>query len=146
MWEYVNGRWSGAEAARMYAALRRALVRAFPGHLGAFTVIEDNDPTGYKSRAGIGAKAAARIVADSLPKRSPDLNVLDYSLWHAINVRMREQERAFPARYVESAADFKRRLRRVAMRLPRALVERAVGSMTRRCNAIVAARGGLIVE
>ena len=107
---------------------------------------KDNDPTGYKSRAGTGAKTLARIVADSLPKRSPDLNVLDDSLWHAINVRMREQERAFPKRYVETVADFKRRLRGVAMRLPRALVERAVGSMTRRCRAIAAAKGGLIVE
>ena len=35
-------------------------------------------------------------MVDSLLKRSPDLNVLDYCLWNAINRRMRTQEKGFP--------------------------------------------------
>ena len=46
---------------------------------------------------GIAAKAEARLRSEGLPRRSPDLNVLGYSLWHAINERMREEEKQFPA-------------------------------------------------
>ena len=34
------------------------------------------------------------MCSEDSPRRSPDLNVLDYSLWHAINERMREEEKA----------------------------------------------------
>ena len=97
MWHYTEGRWAGAAAARMYSrSLLSALKRAYPGHKGKFTVIEDNDLTGYKSGAAIQAKKAAGIKTDSLPKRSPDLNVLDYLLRKAVNAKMREAERKFP--------------------------------------------------
>ena len=93
VWNYVEGKWTGAEAAHMYTnVLAKALKRAFPNQRAPFSVIEDNDPTGYKSRAGVDAKRKAGIVADSLPKRRPDLNVLDYALWNAINRRMCAQE------------------------------------------------------
>ena len=46
---------------------------------------------------GIAAKAEARMRSEDLPRRSPDLNVIDYLLWHAINERMREQGKQFPA-------------------------------------------------
>ena len=46
---------------------------------------------------GIAAKAEARMRSEDSPRGSPDLNVLDYSLWHAINERMREEEKQFPA-------------------------------------------------
>ena len=96
MWSYVDGKWSAQAAAHMYKnVLTKALKRAFPLQRRPFTIIEDNDPTGYKSRAGNRSKADNNLVADSLPKRSPDLNVLDYSLWSEINRRMRAQERTF---------------------------------------------------
>ena len=46
---------------------------------------------------GIAAKAEALMRSEDLPRRSPDLNVLGYSLWHAINERMREEEKQLPA-------------------------------------------------
>ena len=58
-----------------------------------FQVLEDNDPTGFKARAGVQAKAAVGIKALEIPKRSPDLNVCDYALWVAVNRKMRRQER-----------------------------------------------------
>ena len=74
-----------------------------------FTIIEDNDPTGYKSRAGKQAKMKANIVVDSSPKRSPDLNVLDYSLWSEINRHVRAQERSYCKSKKETKEEFKKR-------------------------------------
>ena len=76
-WHYVEGRWNALQAALMYQKLRKALTKAFPSHKGPFTIIEDNDPTGYKSRRGMEAKKKLKIQTDDLPPRSPDLNVLD---------------------------------------------------------------------
>lgn len=115
-------------------------------HKGPFTVIEDNDPTGYKSRRGIEAKRKLRIQTENLPPRSPDLNVLDYSLWHKINVEMRAQEKSFRKSKRETTEEFKTRLRRVALSLPEAEVKKAVGSMVRRCATISAAAGELFTE
>ena len=64
-----------------------------------------------------------------LPPRSPDLNVLDYSLWHEIYKRLRRQEARFPKNKTESKAEFLKRLRRVAFSLPPRLVCRVVQSM-----------------
>ena len=71
------------------AALARAYLEHAAKSRAKWIVLEDNDPAGYKSERALAAKEAAGIVIDDLPKRSPDLNVLDYSLWHSINVRMR---------------------------------------------------------
>ena len=146
MWHYTKGSWNGNAAAAMYSGpLARAMKRAYPG-VSKFQVCEDNDPSGYKARKGIEAKAASKISTLGLPRRSPDLNVLDYSLWHAINVRMRKQEAAFPAGTRESEEEFKTRLRKVALSMPTSVVTRAVKDMTRRVRALRAAKGRLISE
>ena len=147
MWHYTEGRWTGAAAAHMYSGpLLSALKRAYPGHKGKFTVIEDNDPTGYKSGKAIKAKQSAGIVTDDLPKRSPDLNVLDYSLWKAVNMKMRETEKAFPHNKKESVQAFKGRLKRTATSLSQPQVERAVMDMHKRVRLLVDANGGLFKE
>ena len=79
-------------------------------------------------------------------KRSPDLNVLDYCLWNAINRRMRTQERAFPKKFRETKHQFLQRLKRTALNLPTSLVKAAVGSMRRRCRAISELDGDLFTE
>ena len=147
VWRYVDGKWNATAAAEMYEhALAPALKKAYPKHNGPFMIIEDNDPTGYKSKLGMAAKKEARIVVDCLPKRSPDLNVLDYSLWHSINVRLREQERSFPKTKRETTDEYKERLRKTAMGLPTSVVKAAVGSMKRRCDAIAHMNGDLFIE
>ena len=120
--------------------------KAYPDHKGKWTIIEDNDPSGYKCAKGCAAKKEANIVTDDLPKRSPDLNVLDYSLWNEVNKRMRLQERAFRKTKKETTAEFKARLRKTALGVPTAVVEKAVGSMARRCKAIFDAKGDLFNE
>ena len=103
-------------------------------------------PSGYKSSKGSVAKLEAPIRADSLPRRSPDLNVLDYSLWHTINLRMRRQEKSFTANFTESEDEFKARLKRTAMRLPAAIVSKAIGDMHRRVRMVLKEKGGLFNE
>ena len=109
-------------------------------------VLEDNDPSGYKSGAGKDAKAKARIITNDLPKRGPDLNVLDYSLWAYINTKMREQEKAFPANKKESVKQFKDRLRRTALIIPARVVRKAVNDMHARVRKVFDADGGHITE
>ena len=43
-------------------------------------VLEDNDPTGYKSQKGKDAKPAAGISILEFPMRSPDLSVCDHAI------------------------------------------------------------------
>ena len=72
-------------------------------------------------------------MTDDLPPRSPDSNVLDYSLWALINTAMKQQERKFPANKKETENEFKARLRKTALGLPIDLVSKCVGDMHRHC-------------
>ena len=151
VFDFVKGNWGAAKAAQMYkGVLLRALRRSFPEHAARrnakWCVLEDNDPAGYKSAGGKAAKKEANIVSMDLPPRSPDMNVLDYSLWSAINSAMRLQERSFRKNKKESKEQYMARLKKTALGLPRAQVEKAVMDMRRRVRAIYDADGGLIIE
>ena len=147
MFHYIDGRWTAKTATHMYEHhLLPALRKAYPRHKGKWTIIEDNDPTGYKCKAAVAVKKRLGIVTDSLPKRSPDLNVLDYSLWSEINKRCRKQESAFRKTKKESKQAFKERLKKTARSLPEELVKSAVGSMRRRCSKIVELKGEFFNE
>ena len=83
-------------AARMYASsVLRILKRAYPERT-RFTILENNGPTGFKSKAGIAAKRESKISVFPIPPRSPDLNPCDFSLWQEVNKRMRATEKARP--------------------------------------------------
>jgi hypothetical protein len=122
-------KWCAQVAADMYKGpMKKALEREFPGRM-SWTVLEDNDPSGFRSRAGLAAKKASKIVSFEIPKRSPDLNVCDYSLWAEVNRRMRLQEKRMKPNKRETRADFKARLRRTALRLPKTFVDSAMRQM-----------------
>ena len=153
MWEYIRGPWNGDAAVAMYKGpLVKAMRKAFPAHAkkarAKWLVLEDNDPTGYKCSKAKRAKSDAGIITDDLPRRSPDFNVLDYSLWHAINLTMREQECSWPEGRTETKAEYMTRLRKTAMALPTALVKKCVGDMHKRCRQCLSAKppGGLFNE
>ena len=74
------------------------------------------------------------------PRYSPDLNPLDYSIWHDVNARI---AKSAPAR-LESVKAYKARLRRTAMRLPEAFVRKTVLSLPKRIRQAIAAEGGNI--
>ena len=147
LWEYLDGKqWNAKTAAELYTgAIAKKLKAAFPGRT-KFSVLEDNDPSGFKSKRGLEAKAEAGISTFHIPKRSPCLNVCDYFLWSDVNRRMREQERSWPASKKETREDFLKRLRRTALATPSATVTAAVGDMQRRCKRLYEAKGGNIEE
>ena len=146
MWHEVKGAWNGDAAAAMYAGpLSTSLKKSAP-RKRAWDVMEDNDPSGYKSRKAVAAKETARIRTISLPPRSPDLNPLDYSIWAEINKRMRLQEQRWPAAKTESRQAFLGRLRRTAKSLPPSYIDKTVGSMAKRCEQVLKARGGHFPE
>ena len=140
VWHEMDS-WGGAVAAAAYKGpLKKALSKAYPRqrkHL----ILEDNDPSGYKSGAGVVAKKQAGITTLNLPKRSPDLNVLDYSLWAQITTHMRKAEKQLPKGFKESREEYKARLRRTALALPRSVVGKAVGDMERRVRELQKATG-----
>ena len=71
---------------------------------------------------------------------------MDYSLWHAINLRMRKQEASWPSDKRESADEYKQRLRKTALGLPQAQVTKCVGDMVRRCDQLFKRKGQLFRE
>ena len=77
-----------------------------------------------------------------LPKRSPDLNPLDYCIWDEITRRLHAQERAFEAGKRETLAEFSARLRGVAFSLEPAFINKALQGMRRRCTLLHEKKGG----
>lgn len=146
VWETVIGRWSGDQAAAKYTdVVLPALKKQYPSR-SSFTILEDNDPTGNMSKKGIAAKAACKMRVLSIPKRSPDLNVLDYSIWSAVERRLRAQERKMPSSKAETRAQFETRLNRTARALPKDFIERSIMNLKERAQRLYKAKGGLFDE
>ena len=81
-----------------------------------------------------------------IPKRSPDLNVMDYFIWAEIEKRMRAQERMMKSGKCETRAEFEKRFDATAKGLPAALINKAIGNMHIRCQRLYEAEGGLFEE
>ena len=143
---FVKGCWGGKAAEEMYVrSLGPAIRRAYPKQR-RFLVLEDNDPTGYKAHRAVAAKEAEKIDVLELPKRSPDLNPLDYSFWHHVNEKLRAQEAKFDEDYRETRQDFEKRLKRTIMRVPASVLTPMVRNMKHRCGAVMKAKGGNFEE
>ena len=140
MWEYIQKRWSGEVAAAMYRGPIAKALRKHVGDKDTYSLLEDNDPKGYKSSKGKAAKKELGIKPLPFPRYSPDLMPLDYSIWEAIRTRMDKKKIVGK----ESADAFKKRLRMTALRLPKAVVRQALLNMKTRIKAIYAAEGGRI--
>ena len=146
LWHVVGRKWNGKAAVTMYrGALKQACERGWP-RKRCHTILEDNDPTGFKSRAGIAAKKDAKLRVFALPPRSPDLNVCDYALWAKIGRNMRRQEACFPGSRRETRAEYLERLRKTAKRLPTSFIDKAIANMKVRCQRLFEARGGHFEE
>ena len=85
-------------------------------------------------------QAKDKVNCIPLPKRSPDLNPLDYGFWPMTNKRLRSQEAKLPPSKRESRAVFIKRLKRTIMRVPATTLEPLVKSVKRRCNALLAVK------
>ncbi|CAJ1422967.1 unnamed protein product [Effrenium voratum] len=147
MWHVTKGKWNGEAAEHMYSEpLRKALEKEYPHVCGSWRVMEDNDPSGYKCGRAMAAKSAAGIVTLDLPKRSPDLNPLDFSLWAAVNKKMREKESKWPTSKRETRAAYLARLRRTALGLSNDYINSIVGAMAGRVQQVLAAGGSHFPE
>ena len=140
LWEYLSRSWSGQAAADLYAGPILKTLKKHRGDKRKYLLVEDNDRTGYKSKKAMAAKAAAKIEAIEWPKYSPDLNPLDYAIWDAIEARMKDGN---PSEN-ETVQAYRQRLRRTALRLPEAVVRKAVAGIPARMKAVVEAKGGNI--
>ena len=144
LWEYIEGRWNSAEAVRLYKGpMRKVLQETYP-HCRRYNVLEDNDPAGFRSKAGLQAKVDAKIDTFRIPKHSPQLNLCDYWLWKAVNTKMRATEKPWADGKKETRDAYLRRLKRSAQSLTKEEINHAAGSMKRRCLDLVAAKGGQI--
>jgi hypothetical protein len=146
VWQTIEGAWSGQQAADFYSnVVAPALKKQHPGKKN-FCILEDNDPTGNTSKKGKEAKQQAKLSVLHLPKRSPDLNVLDFAVWAEVERRMRLQERSWPTTKRETKTQFGARLNRVAKNLPEAFINKAIADLKNRCRRLYQAKGGLIEE
>ena len=146
VWHTIQGHWGGNAAAEFYQdVVRPSLEKRYPGRK-AFCILEDNDPTGNLSKKGVEAKVAAKLFVLKIPKRSPDLNVLDYAIWSEVERRMRLQERAWPVSKRETREEFGKRLDRTARNLPKDYIDKSVANLQERCRRLYEAKGGLFEE
>ncbi|CAE7231400.1 F52C9.6 [Symbiodinium sp. CCMP2592] len=144
----VAGRWNGNSASVFYKTLAKDLAKAWPGKR-KYTVLEDNDPTGYKSSKGLAAKHEAQIGVLEIPKRSPDLSVLDYAIWKEVNKRLRKQEKTWSGAKRETRPQYLKRLKRTIRNLPKAFLEDSIGDAASGCmspRATFSKRAALATE
>ena len=132
LWHFLpKGKWNGSVAAETYRGPVHRALKTYRGQKRKYVVLEDNDPTGYKSRAAEEAKAELGICAMEYPKYSPDLNPMDYFLWSEVQRRMDKQ--SAPANKSQKA--YKVRMRRTAFAIPRSVIQRAVAGIKARAQA-----------
>ena len=136
IWHLPNT-WNGTVAEACYRGpIIQCLRRCFPGRK-SFQILEDNDPTGYKSNQAISAKQDLKINPIEFPKYSPDLNPCDYFLWDEVARRMENNK----PKGKESMDAFKARLRRTALGIPQRVILKGVASMKKRAKQIYDAGG-----
>lgn len=104
LWKYLTGRWNGEAAANIFAVdIKKVFKRNCPDKARP-TILEDNDPTGYKSGVAVATKRRLKYNVLSLPRYSPDLNPLDYCIWTDIE---RRAMKGGPKNGKESVEDYK---------------------------------------
>ena len=98
----------------------------------SFKTLGDNDPVGNRSRAGLEAKRQCQFSTLDIPKRSPELNVMDYFVWAEVEKRLRRQERSWADGRKENRTQFIRRLKQTVARTPAHVVQDAIGNLADR--------------
>jgi hypothetical protein len=143
VWHYLDkGRWNGEVAANVYAdPIIKCLRRNFPDK-ETYKILEDNDPSGYKSNKALDQKKELKIQTVDLPKYSPDLNPCDYFLWDEIERRMAKNV----PKGRESVTAYKARLRSTAMAIPESVIRKGVQDMKKRTQAVWEAEGNDIAK
>ena len=115
--------WGSSAASNMYAALRRAV-----GGTRKLTILEDNDPV-WKERGSAEQREAHgfRLLPGGFPRRSPDLNPLDFGINAELDKRVMRLYARNPRQRV-SRADFVKSVEKVAK-------SKSMTQFTRKCIA-----------
>ena len=145
MFHVVDKQWCGREAVAMYSTLSAALKKQYPTKR-FFRVLEDNDPSGNQTKVGKRAKIAKQMETFEIPKRSPDLNVMDFFFWNEVERRLRQEDRSWPTSRKETRGQFIHRLRRTARAIPSSDINKAIADLARRSKLLYKAKGGLFDE
>ena len=136
MWHVTKGQWNGASAACTVGRCT-ALARECPDVRASWRVLEDNDPSGYKSSKGLAAKAYAGI-----PWTCPS----DRHLWAEVNHKMRRMESKLPNNKRETRQAYLARLRRTACSLSTDYVSSIVGDLAGRVQQVIPSQGSFFPE
>ena len=96
--------------------------------------------------AGLAAKVQGKMDVLEIPKRSPDLSLLDFAVWKEVNRRLRKQEKSWPKSKHETRPNYVRRLKRTIRNLPKEFLENSIGDMVRRCQRLQEAKGNFFEE
>ena len=139
IWHYLEGTWNKDVAEKLYREAIAPALRKYCGRKRAYTILEDNDPTGYKSKSAISAKAELGIKPIQFPTYSPDLNPCDFALWSEVEGRMAKMKPK-----AETLDEWKARLRRTAMAIPEPTIRKMLGSIKKRAESIYQSNGGHI--
>ena len=142
LWHYLPKIWNGKVAADLYSGPILDTLKKKRGVKRKYLVLEDNDPTGYKSGKAKVSKKASKIEAIVFPRYSPDLNPLDFSLWDEIEFRVLQNTPSGG----ETVVAYKKRLRLTALRLPEAIVRKALYDIPTRIKQCVESKGGNIAK
>ena len=132
-------KWNSQAASRMYRKLS-----AFAGkNRIPLNIIEDNDPSGYESGLVRRTKRELNYTVLKLPKRTPELMPLDYSIWSHIDRKMAESNERMLLRGAESETKFGylMRLRRCCQRIPARVIANTIDSMKKRVEKLHSVRG-----
>jgi hypothetical protein len=140
VWHYLQKGWGGQAAKDMYEKVLAPALQRHRGEKRKYILLEDNDPSGFKSKVAMDAKKGLKIHPIEFPTYSPDLNPLDFSLWQEVEDRMSRQKT--PSK--ESADAFKARLRKTAMTIPPPVIRKMVASIKPRAQSIYDHNGGHI--
>ena len=55
VWEYLPKTWNGEVAASLYRGAIATALKKCRGEKDKYRILEDNDPTGFRSRQGLAA-------------------------------------------------------------------------------------------
>ena len=146
VWSLQETKWCAQSASDFYHdGVRPALDKRWP-RTKRFTILEDNDPTGNTSGLGKQAKKGLKLDVFVIPKRSPDLNVMDYAVWSEIERKMRTQERNWKKAKRETREQYIDRVQHTAQSLSKGFIDSSIGNLKRRCSLLLEAKGGLFEE
>ena len=141
-----HGKWCSQEAKIMYEKLDDFCWKMYPDRKGVWKIVEDGDPAGFRSALGRKTKESLGFSQIPLPPNSPDLQLLDYSVWSAANRVLRKQEREMKKGAIESKKSHKARIRKALVGLKKDFLKKSQRPMARRLKQCKKAKGGLFKE